>query len=158
MRKNMRPLLMTLSVYVLALVLGGFLFHVSQAVQELEKENREMTRIINSEKEGIRVLSAEWDYLNQPERLERLANRYLKAMESITPEEMLVNVKAVPEPVLMVPEDETPIMVSTKNNKNSNAVIKPVAMKPSAGSVVDREGGRAEDFGRVLDSVAEGDE
>ncbi len=62
---------------VAALVCGFLLFVVSQKVQTNESELRKLTEARDSEEETIRVLRAEWDYLNRPDRLEALAKDYL---------------------------------------------------------------------------------
>lgn len=87
------------TIVMLALVIasGSALFWVSQKVQQLERQQRYVRQQVESEKEGIRVLSAEWDYLNRPDRLELLANRYLKTMEPVEPEDLLKNANLVPE-------------------------------------------------------------
>lgn len=46
-------------------------------VKELERETTNLNQQIASEKETIATLKAEWAYLNQPERLHQLVNKYL---------------------------------------------------------------------------------
>ena len=53
------------------------LFQVKYFVQDLRKELASITKAVAQEKEIIHVLNAEWTYLNQPERLRNLAQRYL---------------------------------------------------------------------------------
>jgi len=89
--------LSTVFVLFLAILSGSALFWVSQKVQQLEREQRTMHQKVASEEEGIRVLTAEWDYLNRPDRLEALAARYLKTMEPVAPEDLLKSANAVPE-------------------------------------------------------------
>ncbi|HPQ50898.1 MAG TPA: hypothetical protein PKZ89_04430, partial [Alphaproteobacteria bacterium] len=89
--------LSTVFVLMLAILSGASLFWVSQQVQQLEREQRVMHQQVSSEQEGIRVLSAEWDYLNRPERLEYLSSRYLKTMELVEPENLLNDANLVPE-------------------------------------------------------------
>ncbi|MEZ5918659.1 MAG: hypothetical protein R3D66_01635 [Alphaproteobacteria bacterium] len=64
---------------VLALVglSGAVLLHVSQNVQKSEDKLAEIEASIDREQETIRVLRAEWAYLNRPDRLERLAHEFL---------------------------------------------------------------------------------
>ena len=49
------------------------LYHLKAQVEEREKELAGVQRAIEDEREAIQVLRAEWSYLNQPERLRRLA-------------------------------------------------------------------------------------
>lgn len=61
----------------LAAVCGTLLFHTSQEVTDGRSALRGMERELLREEESLRVLQAEWSYLNQPERLEKLAREYL---------------------------------------------------------------------------------
>ncbi|HEY6335722.1 MAG TPA: hypothetical protein VI113_07540 [Alphaproteobacteria bacterium] len=63
----------------LAFVLGlGFaLFQLKYRVQGLEEKLTRINREILQNEETIHVLKAEWSYLNQPERIEALARKYL---------------------------------------------------------------------------------
>lgn len=62
----------------LAAVCGTLLFHTSQEVTDGRSALRKMEREVLREEESLRVLQAEWSYLNQPERLEKLAREYLE--------------------------------------------------------------------------------
>lgn len=57
---------------VLAATLFG-LYQMKSAVEAGEKDLMQVRRAVAEEKEAIQVLRAEWSYLNQPERLARLA-------------------------------------------------------------------------------------
>jgi hypothetical protein len=64
-----------------------------------------LTRDIGREEESLRVLQAEWSYLNQPRRLEKLAKQYLKlaplkGAQFIRPEDIALRPVAadMPEP------------------------------------------------------------
>lgn len=64
-------------VLVLAvIVLSVGLYDIKYRAEAAEKRVQQLERDIASEQEGIRVLRAEWSYLNQPERLQELAQRY----------------------------------------------------------------------------------
>lgn len=89
--------LSTMMAILMAVLSGVSLFWVSQQVQMLERKQRMIKQQVVSEQEGIRVLDAEWDYLNRPDRLERLAERYLRSMERVAPEDILKNANVVPE-------------------------------------------------------------
>ena len=52
-------------------------FYVSQTVEGLERELALQQRTILQQQEAIHVLEAEWSYLNRPERISLLAERYL---------------------------------------------------------------------------------
>lgn len=64
------------SVALLALIC----FELYNGVSRVKSQERELANLkaaIVSEQEAIRVLKAEWSYLNQPERLQTLAREHL---------------------------------------------------------------------------------
>ncbi len=71
--------------YFLALILLAScifgLFQVKFKVQNLDREMNELKQQLTHEKETIHVLKAEWAYLNQPERLQRLSEKFLDLTE-----------------------------------------------------------------------------
>lgn len=62
-------------IAVTAAALG--LFYVSHTVERLEQELAREQRAILEHQEAIHVLQAEWSYLNRPERIADLAQRFL---------------------------------------------------------------------------------
>ena len=60
-------------VFCLVVSSGAMLLDVSQRVQEVRREIRRADRSIEREQENIRVLQAEWAYLNAPSRLEMIS-------------------------------------------------------------------------------------
>jgi len=62
---------------LLALGAGLGLFVVKYEVQAMEERLVAINRQTVEDIESLRVLKAEWSYLNQPARLERLARRLL---------------------------------------------------------------------------------
>ena len=56
---------------------GYAMFQVKYEVVQLEDELARVNRQIVADAEAVRVLNAEWSFLNQPARLDRLAKRYL---------------------------------------------------------------------------------
>jgi len=60
-------------VLVLLALSASGLMRVSQSVQKVERDIAATDRAIEREQEKIRVLRAEWAYLNNPARLESLA-------------------------------------------------------------------------------------
>ena len=67
----------TLLWLVLAAFCGTALFHTSQKVHDEHEKLNALNVAIGREEESLRVLGAEWSYLNQPARLEKLAKSYL---------------------------------------------------------------------------------
>lgn len=68
-------------------IIGGLvtgLFHFKQEVQILERRLSAIDRTAAADRRAIGVLEAEWTYLNRPERLARLAKRYLR-LRQVTP-------------------------------------------------------------------------
>lgn len=61
----------------MATVCSIILFSTSQKVIDGEAKLAELKRETMREEESLRVLQAEWSYLNQPDRLEKLARQYL---------------------------------------------------------------------------------
>ncbi|MCC7037465.1 MAG: hypothetical protein IT560_09195 [Alphaproteobacteria bacterium] len=62
---------------VLAVICGGMLFQTSQRVTDGRTQLAGIEAAARKEDEHLRVLQAEWSYLNQPDRLEKLSNQYL---------------------------------------------------------------------------------
>ena len=60
-----------------ALVAALTAFHVSEDTKSLESKLTNVETRIVAELEAIHVLEAEWSYLNQPERIARLAEDHL---------------------------------------------------------------------------------
>jgi hypothetical protein len=145
----------TILSFLSAIALGVSLFWVSQQVQILEREKRILQSEIQSEEEGVRVLLAEWDYLNRPDRIETLAKKYLDNMTPVEPENLLMTAKSVPEPQLLKQEDEMPIPVSTQEHSGDT----PKVNTPTGGvarPIVDKEDKSTHDFNRVLKETTEG--
>ena len=60
---------------------------VSYQVQSLENELETLEQAAIAQQEEIHVWRAEWSFLNRPERLARLAGRYLELVP-VTPSQM----------------------------------------------------------------------
>src|SRR5439155_13863306 len=63
---------------VLVVAAGFVTFKVKYAVQDIEDELNRVRKHTIAEQQEIRVLTAEWTYLNQPERLAELNRRFLQ--------------------------------------------------------------------------------
>ena len=88
---------------VVAVVAGTLLFQTSQSVQRLEGDLHDVTQDVGHEKESLRILGAEWDYLNRPERLEKLTLENLD-MDAVHAEktDFISDDGSVPEPEIPV--------------------------------------------------------
>ncbi|MGH1398956.1 MAG: cell division protein FtsL [Alphaproteobacteria bacterium] len=94
------------AIYALAAIAGAALLHVSQRVQHAEERLAIINAEISEEKETIRILNAEWEYLNRPERLEKLAKEFLDLSPPQTlPASILNNTQPEEQPVHPVSYD-----------------------------------------------------
>ncbi len=112
-----------------AILLGSALFWVSQSVQRQEESLRRLSRQVNLELEAIRVLEAEWDYLNSPVRLETLADTYLPVEN---PESLQVteDISDIPEAAAPVVPSVKPIPVSLSATPPSDGELAPASTPP----------------------------
>ncbi len=105
---------------------GALLFRTSQSVQGAEDRLAELRQGIRQEKETIRVLGAEWDYLNRPQRLEELADKYLK-VEAPQAAHFVENAGSIPEPAISeVPTGASAILTQPVAMQTAPAPAKPV--------------------------------
>lgn len=75
-------------------VLSVGLVAVKTRVQDMETRLATLQRDIRADRDAIRVLKAEWSHLNDPVRLKRLADAYLK-LSPVTSAQ-IASVKALP--------------------------------------------------------------
>ena len=103
------------ALFWLALVVAaGFVtFKVKYAVQDLEDELNRVKKQTVAEQQEIRVLSAEWTYLNQPERLAELNRRFLQ-LAPIGPKQLQQKVDDIPLRPLPAPPPAPPDMLIAK--------------------------------------------
>ena len=116
--KQRKIRLSTIALIVAAALTGVMLFRISERVQTAEDNLAHMEEAAAKEAETIRVLRAEWDYLNRPDRLESLAKTHLKMTKPGIAQVMTDSGDLPPvapsdetQPVSMVPEQpekETP--------------------------------------------------
>lgn len=91
------------SFFVLVVVSAAALFglyRVKYEVQALRTQVIQTARELESERESLNVAAAEWAYLNRPDRLRVLADKYLSAT-GVTSEQ-IAELEAVP----IVPQGE----------------------------------------------------
>lgn len=102
-------MLKTLDVILVAALLSAaaWTFGMKHEAENLEAEVRLMDRKIAQERETIQLLSADWSLLNQPYRLQRLAEAFegtLK-LKPINPEQMAA-ANELPAPPAPKAEDD----------------------------------------------------
>jgi cell division protein FtsL len=68
----------TLFFMIITAGVGLGLFHLKYQVMNLEKDHARIQKNIRETKDTIHVLKAEWTHLNDPKRLQRLCEQYLK--------------------------------------------------------------------------------
>ncbi len=90
--------LSTFAIFCVVILSGGLLLHVSQEVQDAQNELHVLERKIEREKEAAHVLEVEWEYLNNPQRLDELAQRYL-GLNVPEPSHMGAQLSSFPEAV-----------------------------------------------------------
>jgi cell division protein FtsL len=93
-------------IFFLAGLAGAALLYTSQNVQQAEDELGQLQSSVQQEEETIRVLNAEWAYLNSPARLEELATEYLK-LKPAQPGKILQEPSVLPDPM----PDETAVLL-----------------------------------------------
>jgi len=82
------------------LVMAFGVFEVESRVQSMRNELASLNKQIKNDKEAIHVLKAEWTYLNKPDRLKEMSQRYLD-LDMVTIEQVK-DVKSAPLRGVMV--------------------------------------------------------
>ncbi len=96
---------------VMVFVSGYALMSTNFGVQELERDVARLDRTIMREEEALRVLKAEWAYLNNPVRLEELAQGYM----TLERPESSQLISAVPAPENFPAEDLSEVPVPARS-------------------------------------------
>lgn len=104
---------------------GTVLFYTSQQVTDGRARLAGMEREMLREEESIRVLQAEWSYLNQPDRLEKLSAQYLQ-LQPLHGRQFATLAELAIAPA---PEEQAPAQAAKP------PVAVPVAAKPVAASL-----------------------
>ena len=123
------------NLYWLMLVAGlGFgTYVVKYRVQALDEELARTVRQIRSDQDALHVLKAEWSFLNQPAKLDELAQHHLKLAPIAT--KQLGQIAAIP--VRLMPEQGAVVatIAATTRHAQANAASHAVTHTASAGPV-----------------------
>lgn len=98
----MKLRLSSLLVIGLAGACGYVLFKTSQNVQDAESRARRLAAALEKERDAIRVLETEWDYLNRPDRIEGLVRQHLN-MDQPAPAALVRDSGDVPRRIIPLP-------------------------------------------------------
>jgi hypothetical protein len=118
----------TLAALVLTAAVSYGIYEIKYDVVELEQELARLNRNLIAEREAVKVLKAEWSYLNRPERLEKLAERHLELGPA--------QVRS------LASLDEVPLRPKAGGNGGSDAASN-VSLPPLPRAKPSRPGGRA---------------
>jgi len=127
----------TLILFVLCAVSGGVLFGVAFEVSALEERLFVLNQEITEDRDAIHVLRAEWSYLNQPERLEGLSQRYLE-LQPLEGSQLVViaavpaRPDAVPAPAEIAPVEPPSLEALSARTLNARPKAKPAAPRAPA--------------------------
>ncbi len=72
--------IVTISAAIAAIMSGVMVLLLNIAVQEQASLNRTLAKQIHDDREAIRILSAEWNYLTTPRTLEDRSGQFLALM------------------------------------------------------------------------------
>jgi hypothetical protein len=109
-------------VLIAAAIAGVGLYALKYEVIDLEQQLDQLHRAIAANREASHLLQAEWSYLNNPDRLRRLTERFL-SMEQMEPTRIglvdglpeagsnIIPVGVLPRPPARPPELAPPIVV-----------------------------------------------
>ena len=118
----------TLLWVALLMVAGGTVMHVSYQVRQVERHLSQLNRDTRQEQDKLRILSAEWNTLNDPHRIDELSKRYLTLQP--TPIARVVSLEQVP---MKLSDDQIARLAAAapgKGAKSTASNATPAAKKP----------------------------
>jgi len=93
-----------IAIWAAVIIVSAFgLYRVKYEVQSIRAQIRETSTELAQERESLHVVSAEWAYLNRPERLQKLSEKYLNtdpANEHLNVSQV-AEIEAIPFPQIM---------------------------------------------------------
>lgn len=123
------------AVFAFAAISGFMLLQTSQDVQRAEEEMTAIRLNVENEQESIRVLQAEWDYLNNPARLEALAAQYLDINapegKKIEDAKILATPASLPAPFIPVLPSQKPESIISPVSYTAPVISAPPAQPVS---------------------------
>lgn len=104
--------LRTFVIFACVVALGAALLQISHRVQEAQVTLAKLEKQLAKEQEALRVLKAEWAFLNSPARLETLAREHLdlKAPDALR---LTTGGRALPDSARALPIHEVSIAPET---------------------------------------------
>lgn len=93
--------------FLLVLATGATNFLVKQTVQGLDDQLTQTRRKTTEDQKKIHDLTADWTFLNQPELLADLNNRYVH-LTAMSPKQVVTNLDGIPMRPTPPPEDAAP--------------------------------------------------
>lgn len=93
---------------LIAVFCAVLLFQTSQSVQRLEDELAAIEEKNAKEKDEIRVLATEWDYLNSPQRLENI----ISGAELQSSVDYITEAEKIPQPAAPVIPKHKPSFIN----------------------------------------------
>lgn len=88
------------TIWSVVIVSSAFmLYRVKYEVQSIRLQIAQTTKELAAEKQSLHVVAAEWAYLNRPDRLQRLADKYLATKNTTV--KQVAEVEAIAFPTQM---------------------------------------------------------
>jgi cell division protein FtsL len=128
--------LVNICLFLGLVALAYVIYQVKYEARGLDEEIASLANNIESERDGVAVLRAEWSMLNRPERIERLAKKYLN-LAPATPQQLLTLDTVTPRDLENAPvltAQATPAPAATPKPVSAapatRTALKPVAPAP----------------------------
>jgi hypothetical protein len=97
--------------FILVVATGMTNFLVKQTVQGLDDQLTQVKRKTVEDQKKIHDLTADWTFLNQPEHLADLNNRYVH-LAAVSPKQVVTSLDGIPMRTLPAPEEAAPPAVA----------------------------------------------